>query len=256
VLSPKKNALTQAIARATGDIIFLTDADCIVSPNWIRSHLSMYEKYPNTEMVVGFAKTRLSNKPNICEKFEHIDFLILLYAAMGAIQSGTPFTCSGQNLSYKRQSYYDVAGFNMIDKYLSGDDFFMMQKFRLNGKEIRFASYSHAFTETAAIGKWRELFCQRARWASNFKASLKFNPIFLLYLFTCFISFTAGIIVYPIKVFFDFRFVRFAYLEYYGQKDNLTRLLILWWIITPFYMLIVLFLSVFSLYNWKGRRVG
>ncbi|MDP8233113.1 MAG: glycosyltransferase, partial [Candidatus Zophobacter franzmannii] len=32
VISPKKNALTRAIAQTTGEIILTTDADCVVPP--------------------------------------------------------------------------------------------------------------------------------------------------------------------------------------------------------------------------------
>ncbi|MCL2064112.1 MAG: glycosyltransferase [Candidatus Cloacimonetes bacterium] len=281
VRSPKKNALKQAIELSKGDIILLTDADCEPSRNWIKSHVMMYERYPETEMVVGFAKTKIiydDQSPHIplrirkqktVSLFEHIDFLILMYAAQGAIQAGHPFSCSGQNLSYKRSSFYAVDGFDKIDQYVSGDDLLLMQKFVKNGKIIKFAAFRDAFTETNPIVSWKALINQRARWASNLKAMYNMNIKFFIYLLSCF--FCMGLMpffvffLYLFKVFMDTRFINYIEKTTYhtqpphANEDNCPlplsiSVLAFWYIICPFYILTVSVLGIFSFFKWKDRR--
>jgi cellulose synthase/poly-beta-1,6-N-acetylglucosamine synthase-like glycosyltransferase len=261
-ISPKKNALNQAIDKAKGEIILLTDADCIPSKTWVSSHIAMYETNPDLDMVVGFAKTKLDySKPTkICQKFEYLDFLVLMFATRGAIQSGIPFACSGQNLSYKRNSFFDVGGFSGIDNYLSGDDLLLMQKFIKNKKKIGFTSFTGAFTETYPVNNWKELFNQRARWASNIKPVLRMNFKFFIYLVACFVCigitpFT--LILYLIKTIFDAIFINYSCRLF--KKDNLLEKVSIsnfgiWFILCPFYMLAVTFLGMCSRFQWQDRR--
>ena len=269
-LSPKKNALKQAIKVSTGEIILLTDADCIPSPSWLKSHIEIYESYPMTEMVVGFTKTILENDNiaiPLCSIFEHMDFLILMFAAQGAIQSGKPFSCSGQNLSYLKKSFDEVSAFDEIEHYISGDDLLLMQKFVKKGKIIKFAAFKDAYTETVSLNSWRKLINQRARWASNFKAMYRINLHFFVYLLACFMC--LGLMpflipLYILKIMFDERFIKFALSQWnlddmifkkkysiFGVKFNYLQC---WYILCPFYILTVTTLGMFSVFKWKDRR--
>ena len=267
--SPKKNAITQAIAQASNEIILLTDADCIVKPNWIRSHLAMYSIDSSTEMVVGFSQTHLV--PNINNKlvqlFEHIDFKVLMLTAQGAIQAGIPFSCSGQNISYKKQSFDSVAGFSELDSYLSGDDILLMQKFHRAGKRIRFAAFACEFVETLPICNWFYLFNQRSRWASNLKVMFRMNKRFFLFLVASFLLFVVlpliNVYIYIFKLIADILFIHNG-LNYSlgknennnnsGEKKYVFLSYLLWYIITPLYMIIVFILGMFSIYRWGGRK--
>lgn len=253
--SPKKNALKQAINLAKGDILLLTDADCIPSKNWINSHICTYSENPDTDMVVGFSKTK-TNKNHVYQIFEHMDFFILMIAAQGAIQSGRPFSASGQNLSYKKSTYIQLNGFENLESFISGDDLLLMQKFVKNKKKVKFAAFSNAYTDTQPINSWKELFNQRARWASNLKVMPKMNFMFFCYLLTCFICMGiipfVSIYLYLIKIFSDLIYILNAQKLYKFDDFNCFSLL-LWFIINPFYILIVSFMGVFSIFKWRDR---
>jgi len=281
VRSPKKNALRQAIPRSTGDIILLTDADCVPSKNWISSHIDVYSEYPDTDMVAGFSKTNIKVQRTalICQLYEHLDFLVLMYAAQGAIQAGTPFSCSGQNISYKKASFYAVNGFTGLEKYISGDDVLLMQKFVQNRKNIRFANHLDAGVQTKPINSWRELLNQRARWASNLKPMLTMNPRFFVYLLSCFMCIGLmpfmAFFLYIVNVFFESDYIINSTLlrELDGYTpvqraytsdafwDLVFRMLIyfklsyfwIWYLLSPFYILTVSVLGIFSFYRWEGR---
>ena len=265
--SPKKNALTQAINMAKGDIILLTDADCVPTKNWISSHVSTYNLYPETEMVAGLSKTKpkeLSVAP-LYQQFEYIDFLVLMFAAQGAIQSGSPFSCSGQNLSYRKESFYGVSGFRGVENYISGDDVLLMQKFVSRKKVVKFACYANAYTETLPINSWKELINQRARWASNLKRMFGMNFKFFVYLVSCFVSIGLlpfyGLFTLLIRMFFDEIFIKNALfhweMEHSIVKNKLSALseslFLRWYLISPIYILVVTVFGTFSLFKWKGR---
>lgn len=298
VISPKKNALSQAIYMAKGEVLLLTDADCTATKNWISSHISIYEKYPDTEMIAGFSKTRISgaehhllnnqelstsdlikiNNKNfrslpLYRKFEHFDFLVLMFAAQGALQSGLAFSCSGQNLSYKKKSFYDVDGFSSIKHYISGDDLHLMQKFASYNKKIRFVSDTDSFTVTEPISGWKALLNQRSRWASNMKMMYLTNKKFFLYLISSFVCIGLlpfnNIILYIIKCFFDYRFINhtLALKGLSGVFENndsayksrnyfftINKTSLMWFLISPIYILTVTVLGIFSLFKWKDRR--
>ena len=257
-VSPKKNALRQAISRAKGEIILLTDADCEPSPNWISSHIGIYTESPETDMVVGFARTKMPNH-TMCQIYEHVDFLILMFAAQGAIQAGIPFSASGQNLSYKKSVYDELNNFEGLEGYISGDDLLLLQKFVGNKKKVKFACYLNSFTETQPVNSWKELFNQRARWASNMKAMPRMNFRFFVYLISCFICigilpFTA-FYLYAVKVFSDMYYILYA-LESHKLEKFDKYSLVLWVIFSPFYVLIVTFRGMCSIFEWKGRIGG
>ena len=48
----KKNAITSAIAQASGELIVVTDADCVAGPIWLSSIISLYEE-KNYQMICG-----------------------------------------------------------------------------------------------------------------------------------------------------------------------------------------------------------
>ena len=295
VKSPKKNALKQAIRMATGDIILLTDADCVPTANWVSSHVAVYEQQPDTEMVAGFSKTRVEDMRDLelCQRFEHFDFLVLMFAAQGAIQSGRPFSCSGQNLSYRRDSFYNVGGFDRIEHQVSGDDVLLMQKFVRYKKVIRFAAYPTAFTETGGISSWKALLNQRARWASNLKMMFKLNIKFFLYLISCFLflgiipiiitgmvaAFIVRLLINPIplstyevyliiflfmllfRYHTDYVFIKnglfnwglFDKMTYINNKNKKRRCLVEWFLISPIYIVVVTFMGLFSIFRWRNR---
>ena len=267
VISPKKNALSHAIEMADGEILLLTDADCVPSKDWISSHVSIYNKHPETDMIVGFAKIAQAQCLKLSQVFEYIDFLILMFAAQGAIQAGHPYSCSGQNLSYKKSCFQGINGFEDIDHFISGDDLMLMQKFVKYGKIIRFAAFSDAYTETKPAKNWKAFINQRARWASNLKAMLKMNFSFFFYLFTCFLCIGIMpllIIPYIIKCFFDISFINHSLkiwdIEYVKKMRSNSFLglnlnyIIIWFLISPFYVLVVTVRGIFSLFKWKDRR--
>lgn len=260
-LSPKKNALKQAIRSSRNEIILLTDADCITGKYWIESMVASYED--DTDMVVGFSRTRLLDwdKAALAQKYEHLDFILMFFAAAGAISSGKHFSCSGQNLSYLKKAYDQVEGFDQISHLISGDDVNLMQLMRRAGLNIKFAFNKHSFVKTRPVNNWGELLNQRTRWASNFKWQVGLNPEFFFYLIAVFMNTFLPVILFfkiwylgvgllLIRMVLEYKFIELGF-KIFDLKKNMLKFYPVWFIMQPLYILIVTILGILGFYKWK-----
>ncbi len=261
VKSPKKNALEQAIAMSGGEIILSTDADCLVGKYWIESMVANYE--PDIHMVVGFSRTKLNNfhTSSLVRKFEHFDCNSMFSANAGAVSSGKYFSCSGQNISYRKSAFESVGGFEEIKEYISGDDVNLMQLFRKQGFKIHFAFSDHSFVVTKPVDNWPQLFNQRSRWASNMKLQIHLNPEFFFYLVTAFISTMAPLIllffspitaiaIVVIRMIGEYKFLQTSFGIFRIEKKML-KFYPLWFILQPVYMIIVASFGFLNIFHWK-----
>lgn len=122
-VSPKKFALEQGIKKSTGDIIFVTDADCVPNRDWIKNMLPLFSE--DVGLVAGFAPFFDAN--NLLNKILRLDNFSAAFAAAGAIGWQTGVTCTGRNLAYRREVYDELDGFSAINHSLSGDDDLFLQ---------------------------------------------------------------------------------------------------------------------------------
>ncbi len=198
-----------------------------------------------------------------------------MFATSASVNAGLYFSCSGQNLSFRKSAFDSVGGYEPIRHYISGDDLHLMQLFNREKKQICFANNIDGRVRTKAISSMAKLFNQRSRWASNMKFMLFSNPVFFLYLLSVFFVLTLipvllflnfHIVVYLIslKLMMDWIFIyrgmkafqlwsRFAD---YGlmSRINFISLFFAWSIFQPVYTLIVAVSGFFSLFKWKDRK--
>ncbi len=264
VRSPKKNALGQAIAAAKGEIILSTDADCITGIHWISSMVASYDD--DTAMVAGYSSTDPGKwkKISFIRKFEHVDSHIIFAAAAGALNNAKYFSCSGQNISYRKSAFEAVGGFESIKHILSGDDINLMQLIRRTGKKIRFCMNYHSFVKTRPIDSLGAFLNQRARWASNTSWQIILNPEFFVYLLGTFIT-NIGLIpmffvntwiasaVFTAKLISDFVFFRVSFMKFNIDKEKMVFFPI-WFICYPFYVFASAISGMAGLFSWHGRK--
>ncbi len=162
-LNGKANALQQAMRHATGEIIFLTDADCQVPQNWIRSHLSWY--HGRVGMVGGFTLlSRPGQKLDTFARLQATDWLYLLAAGSGAAGLGQPLSVFGNNLSLRKQAFHDVngylgAGFCLIE------DFALMRALVKRRWRVLLPADPDLVVHSRPEKDWSAFLQQRKRWA-------------------------------------------------------------------------------------------
>ncbi|MCF7913088.1 MAG: glycosyltransferase [Candidatus Cloacimonetes bacterium] len=257
----KKNALQQAVESASGELILITDADCLPGSNWIRTMVSGFDN--DIDMVAGLSRTKTDTKLQVgsVQWFEHFDFMAMFAVTGGLILGGKYFSCSAQNLAYRKSSWEKVGGYSRIMHLVSGDDVNLMQLFRQAGMKITFSRTPASFMTTSAVGSWRELLNQRSRWASNTGVQLSANPEFFAYLMSALIityfpwivlafNFQIGFCLLFVRLVVEMKFVKTAFGHLQAEK-NLWLSYPLWMIMQPIYMLFVAVGGFFSLYSWK-----
>lgn len=264
--SYKKKAIETGIAAASGDMIVVTDADCIVHPGWLKT-IAAFKKKTNAVFIA--APVVIQNDSSLLQTFQSLDFMVLQGITAASVQKRIHNMCNGANLAYERKVFFEVNGFEGIDQIASGDDMLLMQKIasRFPGK-IAYLLSKEAIVTTQSTKTWKEFFNQRIRWASkatNYNDIRIFSVLFLVYFFNCallalliagfwmpylwlgFLGILLG------KIIVELIFIS-PVAKFYGQ-EKLLNLFPLYQPLHIIYTIVAGWFGTFGSFEWKGRKV-
>jgi cellulose synthase/poly-beta-1,6-N-acetylglucosamine synthase-like glycosyltransferase len=108
-LRGKANAIAIGIDQSHGEIIFLTDSDCVVPRSWIRAMLNEYDE--RTGLVASYT---LLDSNNSFEGMQSLDWAFLHTLAAGGVGLKRPLSCFGNNLTFRRRAYDEVGGYRNV----------------------------------------------------------------------------------------------------------------------------------------------
>ncbi len=262
--SNKKKAIENGIKASSGQLIILTDADCIAEKTWMSSMVSTFEE-THAKMLCG--PVALMEEKNLCEKFQGLEICGLSLLSGAGINSGMPLLCNGANMAYTREAFEAVEGFKGIDELPTGDDTLML--FKIANKfpgSIKYVKSAKAFVYSNALPTWKSFLHQRIRWASKglqSKNTLN-SSVSLLVFLSNFLLLVCAILafVYPVYILIlaiclamkctvDFLLLTFG--SVFFRKTKLLLYFLVFEIITMFYTSLVGSTASFSRYQWKGR---
>jgi len=263
--SPKKDAISMAIDEATNSWIITTDADVIAPPLWLESYHTMIE-LNNPKMVCG-PVTYSSNK-SFVQSYQVFDSLSLQAVAMGSFANANPLLCNGANMGYKKDAFKALNGFQGNTHIASGDDIFLLEKFKkAYPKDIYFLKTDMATVTTKPQNSWSSLVNQRVRWAS--KTSQQKSSVTKAIGLLVFIT-NIWMIVGAILTIFTARFLEtyllFLILKFvvdisltmacasFFRKKIRSMSFLLNWLLYPIITTIVVFKSFTGTYRWKDRN--
>ncbi len=162
-ISPKKNALMKGFDAAKGNVLLLTDADCIVPPDWAASMFSRYSS--ETGICAGLVYVRESS---LWHRLMNLELFALSACTAGAIGMGIPMIATGNNLSYRKKAYEEAGGISPVLHIDSGDDDLMVQRIAaLDVWTYAFCTDPDSFVQTEPVGSLAAFIRQRRRWASR-----------------------------------------------------------------------------------------
>lgn len=188
----KKAAISMALHNAANEYIIVTDADCLVSSEWIESIVGYYQK-TNSKMILGPVLLFPAN--TLFEKIQVLEHLSLIASTAGSAAIGIPVMCNGANMAYKREDALKMEKERHDFNIASGDDMFLMEQFiRFYGnKSVTFLLNKSAIVKTKTMKTIKDFFKQRRRWVSktksytNWKIILTASIVFLFNLSIIFI---------------------------------------------------------------------
>jgi biofilm PGA synthesis N-glycosyltransferase PgaC len=261
----KKSAITQGINAATGELILVTDADCIMSEGWIKSFAVAYEK-SGARCISGPVK--MTGK-DIFAGVQGLEFMSLIGSGAGSISARMPIMCNGANFCYEKSAFEAVGGFEGNNRYASGDDVFLMLKInkRFGSGAVTFLKNRAAIVTTTSQPDLRSFFRQRMRWTSKSPGYTDFGLLLtafsvLLINLGILIAFGYGLLSglwQPFLIFFISKLIidlplLIAVSSFMNQKRLLAYYLPVQ-IILPFYVIFTALGGILSTVSWKDRPV-
>ncbi len=270
----KKAAIDAGIKNSKGELIITTDADCIMSENWLSTIAAFYELHHPKMMVMSVV---IKNNHSFLGLFQTLDFMSLQGITGAAVHQKIHGMCNGANLAYTRKVYDEVNGFEGIDHIASGDDMLLMHKISKKYKnEILFLKSKNVIVKTQPETSIASFINQRIRWASKadkYEDKSLFPVLLLVYLINLLL-----LVLFVCSMIFDFEFLilnfqfsilralfflliiktisEIYFLSPVSRFFGYTKLL--WWfpLFQPFHILYTVvagWMGKFGSYYWKGR---
>lgn len=183
-LRGKVHAVMQGIELSKGEILFFTDADCVVPKGWLRETVKYYTD-ESVGIVAGFTSLRANNW---FECIQAIDWFILFSVAAATIKLRFPVTAVGNNLSVRRKAYDQVGGYRNLPFSVT-EDYALFHAITSKTKfTARFPLDRTTLVESGACKSWKELYVQRKRWFRggrdmDFKRLVVFGVLYAFHLY-------------------------------------------------------------------------
>jgi cellulose synthase/poly-beta-1,6-N-acetylglucosamine synthase-like glycosyltransferase len=263
--SSKKKALASGVQKAKGALIVVTDADCVVPPDWLAT-IACYQQNTGAQFIA--APVKFTHNNSILEVFQALDFMVLQGITAASVSARFHSMANGANLAYTKEAYGKVNGFEGIDAVASGDDMLLMYKiWQQNPQQVHYLKSQQAMVTTAPMPTWAAFLNQRRRWASKtfyyddkkviVVAGLVYgiNVWALVLLIATLIHLSYGLLLLAFllgKSLIEFPFI-YSISRFYKEE----RLLWYFPLFQPLHILYTVsvgFLSQLGAYEWKGRR--
>ncbi len=263
-VSHKKAAITYGLTKVSGEIVLLTDGDVLFGTDWIQSYARAFSG-TDAKFISG---------PVVMDSFGFIDdvqsleFSSLIGAGAAAIYYNMPILCNGANLAFRRDTFFEVHGYEGYEKIVSGDDEFLMYKIsKRHPSKISFLKSNQAAVHIQPKSGLREFYHQRRRWSGKWKKHANpFNKLLAIYIFTVQLSFLllfisgilklvtpyTVILMLTIKLLLEFIYFKQMYLFF--SKELKVIPFIISSLVYPLYAVIFGILSNMGGYEWKGRH--
>ena len=258
----KKEALKFGINKARYAIIATTDGDCILPTNWLQTIANNIEE--GTDMLLG--PVAFNYKKGFLNAFQQLDMIAMQAFEFGLLAFNKPVLNNGANLSFTKNSYLNVDGYDNY-KTPSGDDIFLLEKFKQQDLGIRGVLDSCFIVETSSTTTVKEFMNQRLRWASKSKF---FKGNFLQFLsITILLQNLVQLFIYSQVVFIEkftyiyvilllskwlIDFILLFLVAIFFKRSKALLYFIPVQLIYPFYIMVVGFSSFFMKFEWKGRK--
>ncbi len=263
----KKQAITIGIRLATGNLIVMTDADCVSHPDRLKTIAAFYEQTTCRMMV---CPVKFEPKTGLLNTFQQLDLAGLTGITAGSLYCGFPVMANAGNLVFEKNVFEQVHGFEGNQHLPGGDDIMLLLKVKKEyGDVIRFLKNKAAIVSTFPAASFSEFAHQRLRWLSKsghfgnryITAILVAAYIFNLLLVVTFLSgiiFSQNTLLVVSGIIWILKFISEAFLiasvaQFFELRFSFSALVICN-LLHVFYVLSFGILSKIISFQWKGRK--
>lgn len=260
--SGKKYAITKGVEHASFDFILTTDADCQMGAHWLASYSG---KIHHHKFIAG--PVVLKGK-GLFSSLQQMEFSALIGYGAITLENNSPSMCSGANLGFDKQAFFEVGGYANNIHIPSGDDEFLL--FNIQKKypsHTSFLKNKAAMVVTNTHTSIYKFMNQRIRWTSKWKYNknpdLRWTAVLFFFEYVCFLWLSYETIAghFSIVHYLILMTLHAIALAMYivpiqrfmGLKTKWPALILLQ-IIYPFHVIFMGVNSIFGNYTWKGRK--
>ncbi|GAB4379528.1 MAG: glycosyltransferase [Salibacteraceae bacterium] len=161
----KRMALLEAVGMASHDMLFLTDADCILSDECLKQHFDACSAENASSIGPVFYESTAS-KSLLTRMMEH-EMVVNAAITEAYVCLGRPIMSNGANTMVSQIGRETLLHSLDHQTTASGDDVFFMHELDRQKKSVAFVR--EAVVETRPLMDFKELFHQRLRWAAKSK---------------------------------------------------------------------------------------
>lgn len=192
-LTGKQNALDVGIRAAKGEIVLLTDADCIIPREWIKTNVELFNT-SDVGLVVG--KTEIYQPKRFRDRFQVLFHRINIEIAQVSIMVGGYTSGMGNNLAIKKSAYEAIGGYPQLGKSIL-DDEILVRGVAKAGYHLRANIDPEGIVYTKPMSDWKSIEKQHIRWIDG---GLHYKSPTRFWLIACFLfnSFLLYLLIYGI----------------------------------------------------------
>lgn len=263
-ISGKKQAIKYAVNQTKGSFIITTDADCRISPDFIKTYAAFIaQKKP--QMILAPV---LMTGNNPFQQIQQVEFMSLIASTAGAAGIKHPIMSNAANMAFNKNSWKKFRS-SHDENIPSGDDLFFLLDLKKNGfrDDIHFLKNINTVVKTEASPTLSDFLRQRIRWTSKsrhyFDYEIIFTAITVLTMNFSILSslflllFQANywwlfILLFFMKAIPDFLLLKNVN-KFFCLKNLWLKFLVLQ-IIYPFYIVIIGILGNILPFVWKDRK--
>jgi cellulose synthase/poly-beta-1,6-N-acetylglucosamine synthase-like glycosyltransferase len=256
-LRGKPNALAQAIEKSRGEIVLITDADCVVPTTWVEKTALRYSA--EVGLVGGMT---LQKADTSFHGMQSLDWAYILGVASASAAFGNPLGSIGNNLSFRKEAYEQVGGYRKL-KFSVTEDYTLVQAILKTKKwEFLYPIDPDILVESQPCSSLKLLIQQKHRWGKG-GLHMKLMGFFVMAIaFAMHAAIIWSLLVYSVAVAGTMFLVKFiadySYLyQILARLKRTDELKYFFWfeLYYVLYVLILPFLVFFGgRVSWKGRR--
>ena len=164
-LSSKKEALAFGVDQTQGQVLLLTDADCIpVSEDWVLHMIQGAAEAWDVHVGLSLPSPPPSGDQSPwLRRFQRLEARRIAQRTVGAIDAGKPYMAFGRNLAFTREMWERVGGFDNHRHVPSGDDDLWLQQAFAAGAKVHVSTHKESQTTSTWPDSWRAWRRQKTR---------------------------------------------------------------------------------------------
>ena len=160
----KKAAITTGVGRARGELILMTDADARCGAERVERFAVEWMR-TGADMLMGPVRT-VGN--GFFGGLQEDEQAALTGVAAATALGGNALLASGANMAFSAKAFAAVGGYHG-DRYASGDDIFLLERMKRDGRKVAYVLRADALVTVEAEPTFTGFRDQRIRWAGKMR---------------------------------------------------------------------------------------